>query len=438
MEKEYFLGLDIGTNSLGYAVTDTDYSIKKFNGKSMWGVQVFEEGKQAAERRGFRSARRRLDRRQQRITLLKELMASEISKADVDFLKRISESALYSNDKETKSAFSFFTDNSYTDIEYNKDFPTIHHLIIALMEWNKKYDIRLVYLACSYILSHRGHFLNTADKNNIENVLDFEVVYNDLLNWFINLEVDVPWSCNTIKFSEILKKKLPVSKKEKEFFDLLFDGKKPVAKENYIISKADLIKLLCGGKTTLSKLFRNDEYKELETDSICLNDSEFEDKIENISVSLRDGDIELLREIKKVFDWSLLSDLLGERKENEALSISNSKVKIYEKHKEDLALLKIIIKKYLPNKYIEVFKTADSSKKNNKRIVPNYVAYSGNIKSLAVGTAFDLEKCNIDEFSDYILNIVKDISLDEKDKQIFDNMVTRLKERKKKRSCQNK
>jgi CRISPR-associated endonuclease Csn1 len=429
MEKEYFLGLDIGTNSVGYAVTDTEYSVKKFNGKAMWGVQVFEEGKQAADRRGFRSARRRLDRRQQRITLLQELMANEISKVDVNFYKRLSESALYPKDKETKSDYTLFNNIAYTDIEYHKDFPTIHHLIIALMKWNIKYDIRLIYLACAYILGHRGHFLNTADKNNIENVLDFKVVYNDLLNWFINLEVDVPWSCDTLKFSEILKKKLPVSKKEKELNDLLFNGNKSVDEENYIVSKSYLIKLLIGGKTDLSKLFKNEQYKELEKKSICLNDSEFDNDVNCISPNLNDGDSDLLWEAKKIFDWSLLSDLLGEQKENEALSISNSKVKIYDKHKEDLALLKKIIKKYMPNKYIEVFKTADNSKKSNKRIVPNYVAYSGNIKSLAVGNAFDLEKCNIDEFSGYILNILKNINPDKEDKQMFDNIIDRLQEK---------
>ena len=63
MKSEYFLGLDIGTNSIGYAVTDLEYELKKFNNKAMWGCHVFEEGKQCAERRTFRSARRRLNRK---------------------------------------------------------------------------------------------------------------------------------------------------------------------------------------------------------------------------------------------------------------------------------------------------------------------------------------------------------------------------------------
>lgn len=34
---DYYLGLDIGTESVGWAVTDKDYVIPKFKGNAMWG-----------------------------------------------------------------------------------------------------------------------------------------------------------------------------------------------------------------------------------------------------------------------------------------------------------------------------------------------------------------------------------------------------------------
>ena len=37
-EKKYYLGLDIGTDSVGYAVTDTEYRLLKFHGSDAWGV----------------------------------------------------------------------------------------------------------------------------------------------------------------------------------------------------------------------------------------------------------------------------------------------------------------------------------------------------------------------------------------------------------------
>ena len=37
---EYYLGLDMGTDSVGWAVTDMDYNVLSFNRKSMWGARL--------------------------------------------------------------------------------------------------------------------------------------------------------------------------------------------------------------------------------------------------------------------------------------------------------------------------------------------------------------------------------------------------------------
>ena len=55
MKQEYYLGLDMGTGSVGRAVTDTDYQVLKSHGKALWGVRLFETAMTAEERRGFRS-----------------------------------------------------------------------------------------------------------------------------------------------------------------------------------------------------------------------------------------------------------------------------------------------------------------------------------------------------------------------------------------------
>lgn len=38
--NDYYVGLDIGTNSVGWAVTDTKYNILRKKGKSMWGRKI--------------------------------------------------------------------------------------------------------------------------------------------------------------------------------------------------------------------------------------------------------------------------------------------------------------------------------------------------------------------------------------------------------------
>ena len=96
--KNIYLGLDIGTDSIGYAVTNKAYELLKFKGEPMWGATLFESAKDASERRAFRIGRRRLDRRQARVNLLNELFAKEICKIDPKFFIRRRESALYKED----------------------------------------------------------------------------------------------------------------------------------------------------------------------------------------------------------------------------------------------------------------------------------------------------------------------------------------------------
>ena len=60
--QEYFLGLDMGTSSVGWAVTNTKYELLRKKGKDMWGIREFEEANPAAERRSHRVNRRRRQR----------------------------------------------------------------------------------------------------------------------------------------------------------------------------------------------------------------------------------------------------------------------------------------------------------------------------------------------------------------------------------------
>ena len=63
--EKIYLGLNVGTNSIGYAVTDEQYNLLKFNGNDAWGSIVFDAASSNEDRRNHRLARRNLDRRQQ-------------------------------------------------------------------------------------------------------------------------------------------------------------------------------------------------------------------------------------------------------------------------------------------------------------------------------------------------------------------------------------
>ena len=191
--EKYYVGLDIGTDSVGYAVTSENYSLCKFKGEPMWGVTLFDEAQLAVERRAFRVARRRLDRRQQRVSLLQELFAKEIAKVDDGFYKRIKESYLYpTNDDQKVRLFGIWAEQK----AYVNKYPTIHHLINELMTGKEEHDARLVYIACAWLVAHRGHFLSEVDKHNVDKVTDFGEAYRKLVEFIKHDEYALPWHRN--------------------------------------------------------------------------------------------------------------------------------------------------------------------------------------------------------------------------------------------------
>lgn len=51
MESRYYIGLDIGTDSVGWAATNPKYEILKFKGKLMIGSRLFDSANTAADQR---------------------------------------------------------------------------------------------------------------------------------------------------------------------------------------------------------------------------------------------------------------------------------------------------------------------------------------------------------------------------------------------------
>ena len=153
--KEWYLGLDIGTNSVGFCATNLQYDILTKGNHLQCGARLFEDASDASERRTKRSIRRRLARRKVRLQLLKELFAPAI---DDSFFLSMEESNLLIDDKTQKHRYSLFNDKDFSDADYFNKFPTIYHLRYFLQN-NITDDIRLVYLACHHMMKYRGHFL---------------------------------------------------------------------------------------------------------------------------------------------------------------------------------------------------------------------------------------------------------------------------------------
>lgn len=409
-QQKYYVGLDIGTDSVGYAVTDEQYNLCKFKGEPMWGTTLFDEAKLAAERRGFRSARRRLDRRQQRVQLLMDLFSEEIGKIDEGFFKRIKESYLYPENRDEKIRIF---DTYEMQKKYVSQYPTIHHLIVELMYNAERHDVRLVFLACAWLVAHRGHFLSEVSTENMEAVTDFETVYSQLKDCIVHDEYKLPWK-DDIDLKEVqdaLKCKTDIKKKAKRLSEALFGSPKAPKEINaqYEYNYEQAIKLLCGGKAELKALFGKEEYDDLEEKRVALDEDD--EKLTAVMQCIGD-DAQFLSALKSIFDWSVLVDTLQGEK-----TISEAKVAVYEQHREDLALLKRLVRKYIPQKYNEIFR--DPSVNNN------YVAYIGGNKT-ANEKDKPKKKTSKREFCEYIEKLMKSITPEAVDEKEYHKMMQRL------------
>lgn len=347
---EYYLGLDVGTNSVGWAVTDLDYNLMRFNGKDMWGIRLFNSGETAENRRMKRSARRRGDRKKQRISLLQELFAVEITRVDPGFYQRLADSKFHVDDKSELQSNTLFNDVAYKDIDYHKEFPTIYHLRHALIEQkDRKFDVRLLYLAIAHILKNRGHFYFKG--STIEDIMDFSVLYEEFLIVLEEFFEDFPRIDDIKKLEELLIESTGIRDKQRALENLMG---KPYSK---------LAALLAGSKVNLSDLFKDEELKGAEVNSVKLADSNFDEKVESLQDVLGDR-YSLIETSKKLFDYGELARI------QQSDYYSLDKIKSYEKHKDDLSRIKVLVRKHAgKDKYKEFFKDHNQS--------ANYCAYIG-------------------------------------------------------------
>ena len=338
--KTWYLGLDIGSASVGWAATDTEYKIIRKNKKRLWGVRLFEEATTAEDRRGYRSSRRRLARRKWRLNLLEELFASEVKKVDENFFLRLKESQYHYEDKTHKVPYAIFNDKDYADKDYYKDYPTIYHLRAKLMT-EKTPDIRKVFLAIHHIIKNRGHFLlqgQSFKDGNLNNLIK-ELLELDILH--VGFEVT----------EEVVGKIADISLEKKTLTDKVNDLKKLYPKEKQLL---EVFRLIFGGKTSLDKLFAIDEYKELDASikSVSFKEKIYEEVRHDYEQVLSNY-IELLDLAKLVYDSIILSDIKKEGK-----TLSESKVELFEKHRDDLLKLKNLVKndsKLSEDKKVELY-----------------------------------------------------------------------------------
>ena len=383
--REYFLGLDLGTGSVGWCVTDTDYHILKGNRKPAIGSVLFSTAETAKGRRLVRCARRRLKRQQERIRCLQELFAEEIGKVDAGFFHRLSESPYVREDKRNADGsspelpYALFVDREYTDKEYHRQYPTIYHLRKELMDQPAAHDIRLVYLAIAHILKHRGHFLSNIDvegkgESFEELVQPFLETWNSLSELEISLQ-----AAETEKLRAILTDQGITKSEKKDRIVALLQTKEKQGKE--------LAALLVGASVSLEKLFGREEYKNLEENKLQFDSAAYEEKEGYYQEALGDS-FELIARAKAIYNWCALSRIL---KNSPQGRISDAKVADYEKHRKDLRILKKLLReKCTPDVQKKILSVSQKG-------LANYPAYIGMTRRNGRKEAVE-ERCSGEDF----------------------------------------
>lgn len=391
--KNYFIGLDMGTTSVGWAVTDENYEIIKKNGKALWGIRLFDEAQTAEDRRMHRIARRRIERRSRRIDLLQELFAQEICKKDPGFYERLNESGLHEEDKSIRQANSLFNDDDYDDKAYHKKYPTIYHLRHALMTENHPFDVRLVYLAIHHILKHRGHFLFENFQTDEKGTSGFDESFAAFGSALERIKECSPDVRKADSMKDILKdKKLGVTEKAASLLQCLGQGKEKDFKA--------MMTLAAGGTASLSNIFNDEKLKDFEKNKVNFSSAQFEENEPDIMAELGDR-YDLIAALHGLYNWSLLAELMGEHR-----YISEAKIAVYDKHKADLKVLKRVLKQS-PKAYAKIFREPGSNA--NK----NYGAYVGVCKVKGKKEAKEalekFEKCSYEEFTKTLKPFLKEM-----------------------------
>lgn len=395
--KEYFIGLDIGTNSIGWAVTDTNYNILKKNGKFLYGVRLFDEAQTAIERRVNRNNRRRLKRRNERLKFLKNSFEKYILEKDPLFFERLEDSFFYEEDKRIKQKNTLFNDENFKDKDFHKKYPTIYHLRYDLMNSKEEHDVREVYLAIAHILKNRGHFLfenfeveESGKGNNQDNLKELIRNFENYISTLEDLDFEIK---DIDKFCDVLLDS-SIRRKDKETnLKSLVNGKDKV-----------VIRLLIGFETQLDKIYINNEAIVENKNKINFSDSKYDEKYFELESILGD-EIELIDRAKEIYDYVILQKIL-----KDSNSISESKVKSYAKYKEDLIKVKYFIKKYFGDE--------------NYKLIFNSVEYRKKVLEIKESKFKELKIENEDkEISDYIINSISEGTLLELQKSISNSVV---------------
>lgn len=261
-----------------------------------------------------------------------------------------------------------FNDKDLTDKEYYKDFPTIYHLRKAMVNGltinghyydpKKQFDIREVYLVLAHMIKYRGNFLMEGDvKDSVVDPTYLKQCFDNIDAILISLnngeddeneddKIDTSECCFNVDEKKASKLANEIFLKINKVSYLEDEEGKLFGKFNSKDIRKKILKLINGGSGVKLKDFLpkeilvahdgDDEYGDKKID---LSSETLEDDINEYG--LPESYIEIILEAKKIYDFRTLAYLLH----GQSL-LCDAMFNVYEEHKEQLAALKRLYKKY--------------------------------------------------------------------------------------------
>src|SRR5699024_7078309 len=221
--------------------------------------------------------------------------------------------------------------------ENPKKYPTIFHLRNALLNEDKPFDPRLIYIALHNLVKYRSHFLNEHMEwasSSSENESTF-----DLIQQYLNMLSNVGYPVNNsleYMHDETLNNIVQVlESNEHTNSDKRNAIKKLIGKEFH-----EPISLIVGLKSDMYKLFPNSGNAQIYQDE-KLKISFTEEDITEVYEKLLEEEKLIIDQANKIFQHLLLSDLLSGFN-----CVAEAKVHAYNEFRDDLNLLKEIYNEY--------------------------------------------------------------------------------------------
>lgn len=383
----YNIGLDIGTGSVGWCLTDNNGHLLKINRKgdngktyrnSAWGVRLFASADTAAACRIKRSTRRRYNRRRTRVIELRKIMSEMIMPVDPNFYARLDEAFLWNEDKsdKAKAPFLLFNDKELYDIKYYKKYPTIYHLRKYLLETKEKADPRFIYLALHHMMKYRGHFLFEGQSfEAIDNIKDTFIELEQLINVYVKGKEEIEDNNKNNDKYEAIKICLADNKvKNKDKKENITDIFIKAGYDNKYSN--ELAAAVLGYEFNVGIIVNDNSLTDEDGKALKAKfaDAKYEEQEEKLSDTLGER-YYIVEALKKIYSWKVLHSILGD-----SMFLSCAMVDKYEKHGEQLTALKNLFHKYVSqDEYSEFF---HQEKNKEGKYIVNYANYIKGIKRL--------------------------------------------------------